>query len=385
MEMFKKLVQGLFLTLLVLPFKVEGCSGLTHFSHMNEITTLFTQYKSILDSPKTTHDKEGPSFTLNIEDSCKSKGKISYYYNAIATGLNCIDELNSNGKMDFFFARIRNDIGKKPITIKCNETDYSWDGVEAFATPPNQKNLDYPLISINPNVKIKKSRVFHEYIHLLGFLHNGKDIEYAYACESYCFDNDINSSNIKLKEKARRICVGDYPGVTSLEYLSDLRLVMNKQGALSVYKQILERIAKGNNGTNRDLNFALADHYKQTPYAAFYHAHIQQYSNKNKLEQKIANLKTRSFLDKYKAVGTKVGGLRHFTTLSKDYEKALGYLPTIDEVKELKRLKNSTNKMDKAYGEKMLKDLEKAIWDMMTKKYPSGTIYKKLYQLSESI
>ncbi len=124
------------------------------------------------------------------------------------------------------------------IMIACHEPveGFSSPTVDAHASGYDGQEIPgiglvHPFMSFNASRKdIFLSRpgfigqvAFHESIHHLGLSH-GKSIEYPYACEECCFNDDPAT-----KEAACRICQSDYPqGVYSEKYGVDLEKLVNK-------------------------------------------------------------------------------------------------------------------------------------------------------------
>ncbi len=124
------------------------------------------------------------------------------------------------------------------IMIACHEPIVSFPSITLDAHASARVGQAVPAIGlVHPYMSFNSSRkdlilsqpgyigqvAFHESFHHLGLSH-GSSIEYPYACEECCFNDDPDT-----KKAACRICQSDYPdGVYSEKYGTELERLVNK-------------------------------------------------------------------------------------------------------------------------------------------------------------
>jgi hypothetical protein len=173
----------------------------------------------------------------NIHQSCLDKWGAEKFPKLIQTGMKkgllCLEKLakeNPNPKKPNGAYRnlkaFEYLLKATPITLICNEDKYNWEGTLGHAsTSPNDKIegsvIKHPFISLSPKTDTENKDdtidgiIFHEQFHNIGLLH-GKDMEYAYTCNSCCIQKEEDNKN------ACKLCAGSYLGSLDKQYLVDL-------------------------------------------------------------------------------------------------------------------------------------------------------------------
>ena len=248
---------------------------------------LENRYTSILneltyDMSRTYREGSKLTFRFEIQNSCldesnpdKELYSQAVLMQAMMTGLSCLGKLPGNMAKRNFIKAVEGLIGakgglpiagsredlvrgaSKRVKLLCTSTpeQVAWDvgntvrfgyaTTGPFSKPSHNKFnsvADHPYIVFRPNLvkalRAKRSHiggytdqfkalVFHEYLHTaLGTSHEEDEVDYATACENYCFADTRNQDDKskKIRESAKRICSGEYVE-TSEAYKKDLETI----------------------------------------------------------------------------------------------------------------------------------------------------------------
>lgn len=185
-------------------------------------------------------------FGYKVDKSCVEKWGAQFLKDLKETkeaGLSCLKKIHKDSGSENITGALENASGLERILkddqvkLVCSETEgYDWNGTAGHASTDDKSNsikepkAEHPYISLNPDypntkpISIDERKeiartIFHEGLHNLGHKH-GTGFEYAYPCETCCFAEENEDEDIV--EKSCKLCVGDYEGSNSKEYVNDL-------------------------------------------------------------------------------------------------------------------------------------------------------------------
>lgn len=110
------------------------------------------------------------------------------------------------------------DLTYKPLTFKCHD-DRQVLGAYGIASEIFRNDFPHMDIVTNPDGTTDIKTLFHEMLHFLGYTHDGKTTEMAYACDFGCGMRPLQDVDPSIKS-ALNICANEYK-ISDPKYLEN--------------------------------------------------------------------------------------------------------------------------------------------------------------------
>lgn len=201
-------------------------------------------------------DGVGSAQGAQIDDSCTAGFKehevdfADVVQEGLADGGQCLSNINS--PLADSFQTLQQE---QTVALTCDtERVAQWDAFGLAFQAPHEVVLPElsdvlsgygnpgpggPEVSLEGAIKTYQTTLFHEYVHLLGYVHSGETIDYADACEACCEE----ATSVFVRNLACEICGSSWTNVDDWEYVSRMARIYDESSASQLSWSYLIRYA----------------------------------------------------------------------------------------------------------------------------------------------